>query len=672
MTDYRYLFSPLKLGPVTLKNRIVCAGHTNGFPDPVTFLSNERTRSYFEEKARGGVSLIVLPLSSVDEKADYFPLTAFGLWKDEVIPGLKDLCDTIHQHDCKVFGGPGHSGVHDQCLVNLDEAPRDASQLPTVESPHQISKALSQEEILEIEDKFAAASERLVRAGVDGIELLLGHGKLIWNFVSKTTNRRTDKYGGSLENRCRFTLEIIDKIRRAIGPKIALSVRVLAFEMEPGGTTIDDAAEIARMLEATGQVDAIGLVLSSFRSVHIEGAPYYANFEPGWAGEYSRKIKAAVKLPVSVACRINDPGLAEKMIADGQCDLVYLCRAEIADPHFALKAREGRDEDICPCINCNQGCYQRAANRGITSGIRCTVNPAAGEEVRWGSWTFQKAPRRKKVLVVGAGPAGLECAMVAARRGHDVVIYDKEAETGGQVRLIKKLPSQSYPQVFIDYLNRQVQKLDVRVNLGVEINENNVDSILAAEKPDVAVIASGAGPARDGTAGATCTPVAGWERDNVCTYEDVILGRAAVGDRVVILDDFSDRVAPGVAELLAGQGKEVEIITARSSITEPNLAVWSDMPFMMSKLDELGVKITPYTWVKEITDGKLACMNVFSGREFDVPADSVVMVTTKYSNTRPYELLRERGIECYLVGDAKAPRWILNATHDGYKVGSEI
>jgi 2,4-dienoyl-CoA reductase-like NADH-dependent reductase (Old Yellow Enzyme family) len=671
MTEYRYLFSPIQLGPVILKNRIVCAGHTNGFQDPVTFLSNERTRSYFEEKARGGAGLIVLPLSSVDEKADYFPLTAFGLWKDEVIPGIKEITDIAHKYNCKVFGGPGHSGVHSQCQVLLDEAPRDVSQLPTVENPHQIPKALTQEEILEIEDKFAAASVRLVKAGVDGIELLFGHGKLMWNFAAKITNHRTDKYGGSLENRCRFTLEIIDKIRRAIGPKIALSVRLQAFEMVPGGATIDDAVKVARLLEATGQVDCFGMVTSTYRSMHIEGAPYYANFEPGWAGEYSRKIKAAVKLPVSVACRINDPGLAERMIADGQCDFVYLCRAEIADPFFAQKAAEGRDEDICPCINCNQGCYARATNRGITNGIHCAVNPVAGEELRWGSWLFKKAPRRKKVLVIGAGPAGLQCAMVAARRGHDVVVYDKENETGGQVRLIKRLPSQSYPQVFIDYLNLQLQKLDVKVKLGVEINEGNVDSILAAEKPDVAVIASGARPARDGTAGATCAPVAGWERQNVFTYEDVILGKAATGNRVVILDDFSDRVSPGVAELLASQGKQVEIITGRGCITD-NLAAWSDMPFMMSKLDELGVKITPYTWVKEITDGKLVCMNVFSGREFDVPADSVVMVTTKFSNIGPYDLLKQRGLECYLIGDAKAPRWILNATHDGYKVGNEI
>ncbi len=353
MAEYKYLFSPIKLGPVILKNRIVCAGHTNGFQDPVTFLSNERTLRYFEEKARGGASLIVLPLSSVDETSDYFPLTAFGLWTDDVIPGIKEIVDVVHSNDCKIFGAPGHPGVHSGCDVTLDSVPRDASQLPTVEQPFVISKEMSREEIGEIEDKFVVASLRLVKAGVDGIELLLGHGKLLWNFISRVTNKRIDEYGGSLENRCRFAMEIIDKIRQAIGKDTALGVRLLAFELEPDGITVDESAEIAQMLEATGNLDYMGLVLSSFRSVHIEGAPYYANFEPGWSGEYSRKIKAAVELPVSVAGRINDPGIADKMIADGQCDFVYLCRTVIADPHFARKALEGREEDICPCITCN-------------------------------------------------------------------------------------------------------------------------------------------------------------------------------------------------------------------------------------------------------------------------------------------------------------------------------
>lgn len=672
MPEYKYLFTPIKLGPITLKNRIVYAGHGTQFADPVTFLATDRAKYYYEERARGGAAMIALPLSSVDEKADYYPASSFALWTDDVIPGLKEITDIIHKYDCKVFGAPGHPGVHSMCHVTVDEVGRDASQIPAIISPNLIPKEITKEEILEIEDKFAAASERLVKAGVDGIELLLGHGKITWNFVSPKTNRRTDEYGGSLENRMRFIIEIIRKVRQAIGRDFPLGMRLQALEMEPGGISIDDAIELAKIIEATGQIDYIGLVTGTYRSLHIEINPYYASFEPGWAGEFARKIKAAVKLPVSISSKINDPGLADRMIADGKCDYVYLARAVIADPHFAKKAMEGREEDIRPCIYCNQGCVARAINRGTTNGIRCTVNPTAGEELRWGSWTFQKAPRRKKILVVGAGPAGLQCAMTSAERGHDVVIYDRENEIGGQARLIKKLPSQTMPQTFLDYLDRQLQKLGVKVNLEVEITNKNIDEVLAKEKPDVVVMATGARPAKDGTSALTCNPIPGWERENVYTYEDVLLGKAKLGEKALIVDDFNDRVSPGIAELLAGQGKKIEIVTFRSSISGANLALWLDEPFVMGRLDELGVKITPYTWVKQITEKGAICFNAPSGREFDVEADNIILVTTKYSNTELYDLFKQRGVECHLIGDARAPRWIWNATHDGYKLAREI
>lgn len=268
MAEYKYLFTPLRLGPITLKNRIVCSGHATKCQDPVTYLVNDRAKCYYEERARGGVAMIVLGLSSVDEKNDYYPLSGFALWTDDVIPGLKELTDIIHKYDCKVFGGPGHSGVHNFCHILVDEVPRDASQIPTIESPNLIPKALTTEEIWEIEDKFVAASERLVKGGVDGIEFLFGHGKLLWNFASTLTNKRTDEYGGSLKNRSRFMIEVIDKARQAVGRDFPLGVRLEIFEMEPGGMSIDDGVELAKMLEATGQLSYLGLV-TGLSLIHI-------------------------------------------------------------------------------------------------------------------------------------------------------------------------------------------------------------------------------------------------------------------------------------------------------------------------------------------------------------------------------------------------------------------
>jgi 2,4-dienoyl-CoA reductase-like NADH-dependent reductase (Old Yellow Enzyme family)/thioredoxin reductase len=669
MAEYKYLFTPIKLGPVTLKNRIVCAGHTNKTFDLQTYLVTERTKAYFEEKARGGSAAILSGVSSVDEKADYSPAGGFALWTDDIIPGLKEVTDIIHKYDCKFFAQPFHPGPHNDYNVMVDEVPVDSCQLPSPEDPNKIPKELTKEEIREIVDKHAAAAERIVKAGCDGIELVHGHGKLSWNFASPVNNTRTDEYGGSFENRQRFTMEIIDKVREAVGNDFCVGVRLQLTDFEPNGMSEDELTKLAKMFEATGKVDYLSMVTGTYRTIFIEENPYYANFEPGWAGEFSRKTKAEVKLPIAVASKINDPGVADRMIAEGQVDYVYLARALIADPHFPNKAREGREDDIRPCIYCNQGCMGRAILP--VNGLRCSVNPEAGEETRWGSWTFKKAPRRKKVLVVGAGPAGLQCALTSAERGHDAVVYDKEDELGGQARLIKKLPSQTLPQTFLDYLDNQLQKRGVKVNLGIELTDKNIDEVLAKEKPDVAVLATGARPCKDGTSAFNGVPIPGWEQDNVYTYEDVLLGKAKLGEKVVIADDFHDRVSPGIAELLAEQGKKVEIIVFRDNILN-HLPFFFDAPFMLKKLDELGVKITPYTWVKKITEKGATCVHAYSGREFDVEADNIILVTTKYSNTELYDLFKDRGVECHLIGDARAPRWIWNATHDGYKVAREI
>ncbi len=671
MADYKYLFTPLKLGPIVLKNRIVCAAHGLQAADPVTFMVTERAKAYYEEKAKGGAALVVLTSSSVDEHADYFPANNFAFWSDDIIPGLRELVEICHKYDCKFFAQPSHPGVHNICHVQVDEVPLGPSQVPGIEVPNQIPKELSIEEIWEIQEKFVKAVERCVKAGVDGVELMCAHDKLPWAFVSALSNKRTDEYGGSLENRARFMLEVVHKVRARVGRDVPIGIRMNVNELEPGGLDIEDGIKVVKMFEATGLLDWIGTVNATYKSIAFELSPFAAGFEPGWAGEFSRKVKAEVKLPVAVAAKINDPGLADRMIAEGKCDYVYIARALIADPHFPRKAMEGREEDITPCIYCNQGCVARSFNRATTNGIRCTVNPAAGDEVRWGSWTFEKAARRKQVLIAGAGPAGLECAMVAAQRGHAVTVYEKETEAGGQARLIKRILDHTMPQTFLDYLENQVRKLGVKIHFGAEITEATIDEVLAKEKPDVVIVATGARPARDGRGSITTEPIPGWDKPHVVTYLDILLGTAEPGRKVLIVDELADRITPGIAEMLAEEGKEVEVIT-RWECLSPNLRIWLDEPYAMGRLDELGVKITPNSWVKAIDQGSVECFNIHSGREFAVTADTVVLATMKYSNVELVKLLKERNVECHLIGDARAPRWILTATHDGYKMGREL
>lgn len=671
MAEYKYLFSPLKLGSAVLKNRIVCAAHGNQVADPVTFMVTERAKAYYREKAAGGAAAVIMVSSSVDPRADYFPANNFALWTDDIIPGLKQIVDVCHQHDCKFFVQPSHPGSHQICHVQVDEVPLAPSQVPAIEVPNQVPQALSVEEIHNIQDLFVAAVKRIVAAGVDGIELMAGHEKLPWAFLSPLTNKRTDEYGGSLENRFRFLKEMIEKVAAVVPENYPMGIRLNVMELEPGGLDLNEGVEIVKMVEAIGRIDWLAAVLATYRSIAFELNPFAAQFEPGWGGEFVRRVKSETTLPVSISSKINDPGLADNMIAEGKCDYVYLARPLIADPHFPRKAQEGREDEITPCIYCNQGCVARSFNRASTNGIRCSVNPAAGDEVRWGSWTFEKAAKRKKVAVIGTGPSGLMCAWTAARRGHEVSVFGREDEIGGQARLIKKIPGHNMPQTYLDYLEAMAKKSGVKINLGVTLDDANLDDFLAREKPDAVVLATGARPARDGRGSVTTEPIPGWDMDHVCTYEDILLGRVQPKGKTLIVDELGDRVAPGVAEVLGEQGIPVEIVTRWGQLG-PNLHFWLDEPFILGKLDSMGVIVHPNSWPMAITPNGAACMHLFSTRQFTVEADTVVLSTMKYSNIELYDLFKKRGVDCQMIGDARAPRWIWTATHDGYKVGREL
>jgi hypothetical protein len=261
--------------------------------------------------------------------------------------------------------------------------------------------------------------------------------------------------------------------------------------------------------------------------------------------------------------------------------------------------------------------------------------------------------------------------LTAAKRGHDVALYDGEEELGGQARYIKKIPGHIMPQTFLDYLELQVKKHGVNLNLGQKIEPGNVDRILEAENPDAVVLATGSRPAADGLNGLTTYPIPGHERSNVHTYLDVLRDEPELGEKVLIVDELADRVSPGIAEILGEQGKKVHVITRWPTLS-PNLMMWLDAPFTFGKLDALGVQVTPFTWVKEITDGGATLMNINSQREYDIDADSVILATMKYSNIEAASMFQDKGMGLHVIGDARAPRFMWNATHDGQKTGSEL
>jgi 2,4-dienoyl-CoA reductase-like NADH-dependent reductase (Old Yellow Enzyme family) len=671
--QYSHLFSPLKLGQVTIKNRVIFGPHVTCHWSS-DFLATPRAKAYYEERARGGVGMIIVGGASVDGTADYFPFTQPGMWKDEVIPGLKEITDAVHQHGTKILQQILHPGVHQIPERDPAHPSRAPSQIPAIEEPFYIPKELELEEIIEIEDKFVAAAERAKKAGYDGVEVHAAHGYLIWAFLTPLKNKRTDQYGGSFENRFRFCREVLEKIRAKVGKDFVVGTRIISSDMFPGGLDVDDCVRIAKTLEDTGLVDFINVSMGLYRSISMMIPSHYTGFEPGYQGEFTRKMKAEInKVPVFQVGKINDAALAEHLIADGAADAVVMIRELIAEPHFAKKALEGSGGEIRPCMYCNQKCVAHIFMPG--AHVECNANPVTGEEFKWGSgFSPTRAASKKKVLIIGAGPGGLECARIAAERGHEVVMYERGSTVGGQMMLMTKLPGREEPKNTLDWLERQARSKGVQIKLNAEVNVQNADEILEGERPDAVVVATGARAARDGRSGLTTEPLPGWDRKNVFSYEQFLRGEAkSAGTRALILDELGDRIAPGVAEMLAAEKKEVEVITRWPNLSHYWSFYWLEQPLIYGKMDELGVKITPSSWIKEVTNSGAICFNVFSSREWTVPADQVILVTMKYSNTEPYKLLKEKGVKpLFLIGDAKSPRQIGDALRDGHAVARDI
>ena len=375
MSEFKYLFSPLKIGATVVLNRIHFAAHMTNYA--VDNLISDRHIYYYRERAKGGVGLITTEEMGI-HPTDHPYEKLVDVYEPEVIPGFKRLTTAIHDYDTKIFAQLNHNGMQGDGKI---------SRLPvwgpsTGKDPifRETCKAMEIEDIQECIEYFAICAKNAVEGGFDGIELQLGHSSLIRQFLSPLTNHRQDAYGGSMDNRCRLALEVIDAVRKAVGPDFTLGVRLNADEMHPrGGLTHEDAKQVAIRLEASGQLDFLDLSLGTFYNLFlVEGSMHtpLAYTVPLSAG-----MRSVVKLPVFCTNRINDPHLAEKILEDGQADMIGMVRALICDPELPNKSMEGRTDDIRNCIACNQGCIARM---GLGYRLGCLHNPAAGEEALGG------------------------------------------------------------------------------------------------------------------------------------------------------------------------------------------------------------------------------------------------------------------------------------------------
>ncbi len=659
-----HVFRPITVNKTEFRNRVVRSAHGTGIGRGEV---NDDLIAYHEARARGGVAMSILEASSVHPASGMGGVSA---WSDAMIPGYKRLADAAHRHGMAMMQQLIHTGAHS---APMDGGPPWApSAVPSVrhlrsfEGQGDVPIEMTQAMIDETIAAYAAAARRAQEGGLDGVEMHYGHSFLIMQFLSPTTNRRTDKYGGSAENRRRFGKEVAAAIREATGPDFIIGARLSGREGVPGGLEPQDCVEIALDLEATGLVDLFSISTAGYLDFDrlIGGMHEEHVYELPWSGPASR----ALTKPSFIVGRILTLEEADAIIARGDADMVSMIRATIADPDIVRKTQEGRAADVRPCLGCNQGCI--GGSTGPLMRFGCVVNVGAGQELRFGEDRIGMAGEGKRVIVAGGGPAGLEAARVAALRGHDVTLCEASDALGGQVRLARKAPTRDEFGKDVDWCEAQLRKLEVDIRLNTRVDRDLID----VEMPDAVIVATGSAPRRDGfQAARPASPVEGIERDNVFSSWEVMSDEAATGDTVLVFDDVGHYEAIAVAEYLLEQGVGVVFASAYTGVGPQTIGALMRDPALRRLTDHpSGFTLVPRMQLAKVGDGSVTLRSLDSGRDREYAADSAVVISGNAPNRALADALDGFDGEVLVVGDALAPRPIERAVHDGHYAALRI
>jgi 2,4-dienoyl-CoA reductase-like NADH-dependent reductase (Old Yellow Enzyme family) len=545
--NFPNLFTPITLGPCEIKNRIVSTGHD-------TVLSsggqvNDRLVAYHNARAAGGCGLIVTQVAAVHPTAYYTPYLLVAT-DDDFIPGYRRLVEACHSHGCKVFSQIFHPGREVSASMDGSPALAFAPSASPSERFRTIPCEMTIDMLAEIIDGYGQAARRMAVAGADGVEIVASHGYLPAQFLSQSVNVRTDKYGGSDDNRLRFIKEVISAVRKEVANDIVVGMRISVDEKNRAGMTEQES--LAAIAALNDDLDYLSVAAGS--SATKEGATHIVpsmEFAHGYTSSLAARARNHFSRPVIVTGRINQPQIAEEVIKSGQADLCGMTRALICDPEMPNKAKNGDIDDIRACIGCNQACVGHFW-KGI--GISCLQHPETGRELDYGN--LQAAPLAKKILVVGGGPAGMKAAAIAADRGHRVTLMEREGRLGGQVLRAHLLPQREEFSGLITNLTREVERAGVHVMCNRDVDAG----VIEKHGPDEIILACGAKPYMPAVEGA--------EEANIVDAWQVLDGTAKIGPSVLIADWTSDWIALGIAEKLAREGCKVRLAVTGASAGE--------------------------------------------------------------------------------------------------------
>jgi len=649
-SEFACLLSPLKVGDIEIRNRALSTAHNTGYS--IGGKIGPRQIEYHRSRAKGGIGLIIFGTIS----ADGSPITVRGsggaveVTNDGVIKQYQELVDAVHAEGAKIFCLISHSGSVTNMGPN-GEPPLAPSPIP-MDRSRDIPHDMEIDEIETIVEAFAASANRCKAGGFDGVEFSFTHGNLVQQFMSPSTNKRSDEYGGTEENRLRFAKEVLQTARDSLGPDYILGIRFSATEVIPDGYNLDDGVRFAKKLVDWGKLDFLDVSAGTNNNMKSRSFHYPTiSSKPQPLVPFARAMKEAVSVPVFCVGKIAAPAEAEAILRAGDADLVGMTRAHIAEPAIIRKILDDRMEDIRTCIHGNEGCFSRAQRVG---DITCVYNPRTGRESKWKQ--IEPTTDYRSVLVIGGGPAGLEAARVAAKSGHDVVLHERTDILGGQVRTLCRAPyRQDYTQI-ADWLERQARRKGALIRMESELSAEDILKLA----PDVVIVATGS---RD-----TKPDIPGAEKANVFTAREVLHG-AELGNRVIIGDWDGRHMGLSTAEMLGQNGHQVEIVSPAFYVgIDVDHLTWRET---YDRLLDIGVKMSPLEQIVKIENDSVITRRT-NNETREIRADSVVLCTKGTADRGLYRSLKGKISRLFAIGDCWAPRQLEQAIYDGSRVAREI